>query len=409
MDLQVNVAAPSVMHIDLNSCFATVTQQAHPRLRGKPLAIAAYTSAGGCILASSIEAKKLGIKTGMRVRDAREICPDIIVRENDPDLVRDVSRKFMRICADYSPDVTPKSVDEIVMNFAPTRDYHKKTLTEIGQEIKKRFHDEIGEWIFCNVGISTNRFLAKLASSLHKPDGLDIIDHKNLKSVYSSVSLTDLNGINVRYQVRLNMVGIFTPLDFFDATDQTLRKQVFKGITGHYWYLRLRGFEVDDYKSERKSYGQEYSLGKKTSDPEKLASLIMMLTEKMGRRLRSSGNAAQGVHLALLYDDWTHWHRGHKFNEFLYTTPELFRKAMVIFSEAPIKKVVRKVAVTCFDLIPIDFMTPSLFDTEVEKKRQVSRAVDLINDRYGEYVVAPALMMKSRKTVIDRIAFGGLK
>lgn len=409
MDLQVNVAAPSVMHIDLNSCFATVAQQAHPRLRGRPLAIAAYTSAGGCILASSIEAKKLGIKTGMRVGDARKICPDIIVRENDPDLVRDVSRKFMDICADYSPDATPKSVDEIVINFAPTHNYHKKTLTEIGREIKKRFRDEIGEWIFCNVGISTNRFLAKLASSLHKPDGLDIIDHKNLKTVYSSVSLTDLNGINVRYQARLNMVGIFTPMDFFKATDLTLRKQVFKGIVGHYWYLRLRGFEVDDYKSERKSYSQEYSLGKKTDDPEKLAALIMMLTEKMGRRLRSSGNAAQGVHLAFLYDDWTHWHRGHRFNEFLYTTSELFRKAMAIFSEAPSKKIVRKVAVSCFDLVPLDFMTPSLFDTEVEKKRQVSRAVDLINDRYGEYIVTPALMMRSRKVVIDRIAFGGLK
>jgi DNA polymerase-4 len=373
------------------------------------LVIAAYTSGGGCILASSIEAKRLGIKTGMRVRDAREICPSIIVRENDPDLVRDVSHKFMNICADYSPDVTPKSVDEIVMNFTTTRDYHKKTLSEIGREIKKRFRAEIGEWIFCNVGISTNRFLAKLASSLHKPDGLDIINHENLVSVYSSVSLTDLNGINIRYQARLNMAGVFTPLDFFHSTDSVLRKQIFKGITGHYWYLRLRGWEVDDYKSERKSYGQEYSLGKKTGDHERLAGLIMMLTEKMGRRLRVSGNAAQGVHLALLYDDWTHWHHGRKFGQFLYTTPELFRKAMSLFSQAPAKKVVRRISVSCFDLAPIGFMTPSLFDTDVERKRQVSRAVDLINDRYGEYVVTPALMMESRKTVIDRIAFGGLK
>lgn len=409
MDLQVNQSKPQVMHIDLNSCFATVAQQAHPHLRGHPMVIAAYTTDRGCILASSIEAKKLGIETGMQVRQAREIYPDIIVRENDPELVRDVSRNFMRICGDYSPDVTPKSIDEIIIDFSNIDGYHKKSLTEIGMEIKKRFHREIGEWIFCNVGIATNRFLAKLASSLHKPDGLDVIDHENIMSVYSKVSLLKLNGINVRYQARLNMAGIFTPLDFFAATDRVLRKMVFKGIVGHYWYLRLRGWEVDNYKTERKSYGQEYSIGKKTADPQKLAALAMMLTEKMGRRLRNSGNTAQGIHLSLLYDDFSYWHRGRKFNEFLYTTPELFRKVMVLFSEAPSKKIVRKIAVSCFGLVPVGFMTPSLFETDVEKKRRVSQAVDLINDRYGEYVVVPALMIESRKTIIDRIAFAGLK
>jgi DNA polymerase-4 len=409
MDLQINTSEPRVMHIDLNSCFATVAQQAHPHLRGKPLAIAAYTTGGGCILATTKEAKRLGIQTGMRVRDARQICPDIIVRENDPDLVRDVSGNFMRICGDYSPEVIPKSIDEIIINFEATGDYHKKTLPEIGMEIKKRFRKEIGEWISCNVGISTNRFLAKLASSLHKPDGLDVIDHKNLLDVYSSIPLLQLNGINVRYQRRLNVAGIVTPLDFFFATEATLRRQVFKGVVGNYWYFRLRGWEVDDYRSERKSYGQEYSLGKKTDDPDKLSAVIMMLTEKMGRRLRSRNLVAQGVHLGLLHDDWSHWHKGKKFDEILYTTPELFKKAMDIFGHWPERKIVRKVAVTCFYLKPLDTVTPSLFDDDVERKRKAYKAVDFINDRYGEYVVAPATMMETRKTIIDRIAFAGLK
>ena len=248
MDLPINNTNPTVVHIDLNSCFATVMQQAHIQLRGKPLVIAAYTTDGGCILASSIEAKKLGIKTGMRVGEAKEIYPNIIVRESDTDLIRDASSKFINICEDYSPDVTPKSIDEVVMNFAGIEDYWKKSLTEIGYEIKKRFHKEIGEWIFCNVGISTNRVLAKLASSLHKPDGLDIIDQENIHQVYSSIKLTDFPGINTQYQIRLNAAGIFTPLDFLSAKDDFLRKVVFKSIVGHYWYLRLRGYEVDDYK-----------------------------------------------------------------------------------------------------------------------------------------------------------------
>ena len=409
MDLPINTAAPSLIHIDLNSCFATIMQQAHIHLRGKPLVIAAYTTPGGCILSPSIEAKKLGIKTGMRVREAKEIYSDVIVRESDPELIRDASRKFIKICEEYSPDVTPKSIDEVVMNFSGLGDYWKKSLTEIGREIKKRFRREIGEWIFCNVGIATNRVLAKLASSLHKPDGLDVINQQNIHQIYSSIKLTDFPGINIQYQIRLNAAGIFTPLDFLSARDDFLKKIVFKGIVGHYWYLRLRGYEVDDFKSARKSFGQEYSLGEKTNDPEKLAKLIMMLTEKMGRRLRASGQTAQGIHLGLLYDDGTFWHKGKKFFESLYTTAELFKKVMSIFSQQPGKKIVRKITVSCFDFAPVDSQTLFLFEDSIEKKRKVSAAVDEINDRYGEYVISSALMIESKKTILDRIAFGNRK
>lgn len=409
MDLLINQASPAVMHIDLNSCFATVIQQTRPHLRGKPLIIAAYHTPGGCILAPSIEAKKLGIKTGMRVREAKEICPDVIVRESDPELIRDVSAKFMKICEDYSPNVVLKSIDEVVIDFKGMESYWKKSLIEIAREIKKRFREEIGEWIFCNVGISTNRMLAKLASSFHKPDGLNIIYYQNIKKIYPLINLTDFPGINIRYQARLNAVGIFTALEFLRAEDNFLRYQVFQSIVGHYWYLRLRGYEVDDFETTRKSFGQEYSLGQKTSDPEKLSSLIMMLTEKMGRRLRASNQTALGIHLGLLYDDWTFWHRGKKFNEFLYTTQELFKKVIIIFNQQPAKKIVRKISVSCFDLTPVSYQTLSLFEDNFEKRRKVSIAVDKINDRYGEYVVAPALMMESKKTILDRIAFGNRK
>lgn len=409
MDLPINPEPPSLIHIDLNSCFATVMQQAHIHLRGKPLVIVAYTSPGGCILSPSIEAKKFGIKTGMRVKDAKEICPEVIVRQSDTDLIRDASSKFIKICEDYSPDVTPKSIDEVVMDFIETKDYWKKSLPEIGREIKMRFRKEIGEWISCNVGIASNRMLSKLASGLHKPDGLDVINQGNIYQIYSSIKLTDFPGINTRYEIRLNAAGIFTPLDFLATKDDYLRKVVFKGIVGHYWYKRLRGYEVDNYKSDRKSFGQEYSLGEKTSDPEKLSKLIMMLTEKMGRRLRASRQTAYGIHLGLLYDDWTFWHKGKKFTESLYTTLELFQKIMFIFSQQPRKKVVRKIAVTCFDFIPVDSQTLSLFEDSIEKKRKVSLAVDEINDRYGEYVISPALMIESKKTILDRIAFGNRK
>src|SRR3954454_19599964 len=108
MSLELNHNNATIMHIDLNSAFSTIEQQANPLLRGKPIVVAAYNSPNGCVVAPSIEAKTYGIKTGMTVRDARLLCPQVIVRTPDPAKYRYVHLAFRRIFTHYSPDVTPK-------------------------------------------------------------------------------------------------------------------------------------------------------------------------------------------------------------------------------------------------------------------------------------------------------------
>ena len=166
----------------------------------------------------------------MAVRDARLLYPSVIVRTPDPSKYRAVHLQFRKIFTDYSPDVSPKSIDEAVIDFTNTYALYNRTLPDIGREIKRRFKNEIGEWMVCSIGISTNRFLAKLAASLKKPDGLETIDHTNVLSVYEQASLLDLNGINTRFQARLNAQGIFTPMEFFQAPLDTLKQQVFQSI-----------------------------------------------------------------------------------------------------------------------------------------------------------------------------------
>jgi DNA polymerase IV len=298
MALPINRNQPLVMHVDLNSCFATIEQQANPLLRGKPIVVAAYNSPNGCVVAPSIEAKQYGIKTGMTVRDATLLYPPVIVRTPDPAKYRAVHLQFRNIFKDYSPDVSPKSIDEAVIDFTDTYALYNRTLPDIGREIKRRFREEIGEWMRCSIGIGTNRFLAKLAASLQKPDGLTVIDHTSVLKVYQAVSLLDLNGINTRYQARLNAYGIHTPMEFFQAPLDTLKKQVFQSIVGYYWFLRLRGYEIDQVDFARKSFGNTYALGKQTNDPKELSRLLMKLCEKTGRRLRHAAYAAQGVHVS---------------------------------------------------------------------------------------------------------------
>jgi DNA polymerase-4 len=408
-DLPLNKNKPFVMHIDLNSCFATVTQQAFPHLRGKPVAIAAYVTPNGCVLSPSIEAKKMGVKTGSTVREAKLLCPDIVVRTADAAMIRDVHVKFKRIFKDYSPNVTPKSIDEAVIDFESMEHLVDGKQEQIAREIKRRMRTEIGEWISCSVGISTNRFLAKLAASLIKPDGLVTITHENVRSVYEKIDLQDLNGIATRMEARLNMYGIYTPLQFLDAPLMLLKQQVFKSINGYYWYLRLRGYEIDQVDFGRKSFGQDYAMKEHTADPGKLGKIIMHLCEKMGRRLRRHGMAARGIHVSVVYRDGTHWHRGRLRERDMYTSQELYRNTLLVFNQQPERKVVSKISVSCYDLRPCESSQPGLFDEGPDKARRLSDAMDRINDRYGEYVITPVMMMGMEKVVMDRIAFGAVK
>lgn len=408
MDLPVNKNKPLVMHIDLNSCFATIEQQANPLLRGKPIVVVAYETPNGCVLAPSIEAKKLGIKTGMRVKEAKILYPGVIVRPSDPEKYRDVHLKFKKIFIDYSDIVVPKSIDEAIIDFRGMERLNLD-LISIACEIKQRMRKEIGEWIICSIGISTNRFLAKLAASLHKPDGLDVITINNIKDIYNAVSLLDLNGINVRFQARLNAYGIFTPMDFLNADCQTLERKVFKSICGRQWYERIRGYEVDDVEFRTKSIGQQYALKEWTSDPKKICPMIMKLCEKMGRRLRRKSFIACGIHVGVLYKDGTYWHRARLINGQMYTTMELYHNALLIYNQQPETKVITNISVSCYDLKPSTSSQMTFFDADIDKTRKTSDAMDEINDRWGEFVITPALMMGMGKTIIDRIAFGGTK
>jgi len=409
MELPLNKNRPLVMHIDLNSCFATVCQQAHIHLRGKPVVIAAYPTNNGCIISPSIEAKKLGIKVGMRVRDAKLISKDVIVRETDPMMVRDVHIKFKKIFQDYTPSVTPKSIDEAVLDFAGMESFLKWKLTDIAQEIKMRLRREIGEWISCSIGIGTNRFWAKTGASLKKPDGLEVVDYTRIQQVYVKLALTDLYGINKGFEARLNARGIFTPLQFFSASRFILEKQVFQSICGYYWFLRLRGYEIDNVEFSRKSFGQDYALAKKTANIEELSVILMKLCEKMGRRLRRAGYEAQGLHIAFLYHDYTFWHKGKKRNTKISSTIDLYKGLLLLFHLQPEKKVVVKISISCYDLVKKDNSQLELFDEDRNKKIKVSEALDKVNDQYGEFTIIPALMMKSDNLALDRIAFGGVK
>lgn len=394
------------MHIDLNSCFATIEQQANPKIRGKPVAVAAYTTPSGCIVAPSIEAKRLGITVGMRVKDGKMIYPNLIVLPPDPNKYRNVHIMLRSLLFEYTDQVVPKSIDEFILNLEgyPAM---RKGIVNIGREIKDRIKSEIGDWLTVSIGIAPNRFLAKTGAGLNKPDGLDVIDIHNFEQIYSRLALTELCGIKIRNAIRLNNFGIHTVKDFYDAPVATL-KGAFQSINGYYWYVRLHGWEVDDIEYGRHSYGNSYALPKPLVTLEQLSPLLQKLVEKTGARMRKAGFSARGVHVAVVYRDHNFWHHGVSLQEYIYDSKDIYKIALKILSKSPYKSPVRELAESCFNLAKLEQTQLDIFEN-VPRKINLVTAVDTINEKWGSFVITPARMLGMDDLVIDRVAFGGVK
>lgn len=399
-DVPFNPAPPRIMHIDLNSCFASVEQQANPLLRGKPVVVAAYAKKFGCILAPSIEAKLYGIKTGMTVEEGQKRCPYLIVREADPPKYREVHKCIGQLLSEYSAKVISKSIDEYALDFSqsPARYTPLKT----AREIKHRIKSEIGSHLRTSVGISTNQILAKLGSGLHKPDGLDVIDRTNYIEIYRKIKLQDFCGINVKNEARLNRVGVHTALQFYQGSIQRLCS-AFESVMGRYWYTRLRGYEIDDIEFSRRSFGQSYVLPRPMEYGE-WRPILAKLAVKAARRLRRDGYLATGIHLFLLFGDHTKWHTGRRGATALYDDPSLLQSALTLYEQSAPKKRVKKLAVSFFGLQEDSGQLNLLVD-KIKQKDLVS-AIDKINDKWGEYALTYGSFLGSIGHVRDAIAFG---
>lgn len=401
-----NTEKPMIMHIDLNSAFATAEQQAHPSLRGRPMGVTNRISKECCVIAASYEAKDIGIKVGMRRSEAVAICPEFILLETDPPKYNAVYQKLIKIMRSYSPKIKMKSIDEGVIDFHGLEPVlNGRSLEEIGYEIKQRVKNEIGDWMRINIGIGTNQFLAKQAAGWHKPDGLDKIDSTNLLEYYKSMKLTDLTGIAEKNEARLNALGIFTPFDFIKADEMLLKKQVFRSINGTYWYKRLRGYEMDDNETSLGMVGRQWVVKDPSDKDDYLIPCLSFLCETTGMKLRFREVEARGVCVWVSYQNGEFWKGKRMYKSTFYTNQEILRRALEQFNQRP-HGIVRTMGIFCYELTPSQRSQLSMFD-DVAKKDWLTKAVDEINDFYGTFTVYSGTSLEGKKVIKQKIPFGG--
>ena len=296
----------TILHVDFNSYFATVEQQANPRLRGKPVGVTGGDRMKRTVLgAASVEAKKFGVKTGMQIWEARKLCPQIILVAGDSDKYLEVTKRFLNILKDYSPYLEVFSIDECFLELphsviarSPRRP--RNDVVKIALSIKSRIQTEIGEWITCSIGISYNKLMAKLAGSLYKPDGLVMIeDQKAASFILDRVPLDEICGIGGRIKARLNKLGIFN-FKQLRAVPLNILLFEFKSY-GKFLYDAARGIDYSKVlpfyeKEEVKSIGHRHTISYDTADLQEIKQILLKLSEMIAARLRAKNLLGKTVH-----------------------------------------------------------------------------------------------------------------
>lgn len=392
-----------VMHVDMNSYFASVEQQANPFLRGKPVAICSRISTNACIIACSVEAKKLGIKTGFSLQEARDLAPDIVALEVDPPKVRSTTERIFSIFADYTSAVEAYSIDEAFLDLTGligSLEEAEKTAIAI----KRRIKEEVGEWLKCSVGISFTRWLAKFAGELHKPDGLTILRKEDLISAYKGKPVDDAWGIAKGWKTRLAAIGINTLDELLSADPFELRRRF--GMPGYLIWANIAGLDIERVKpidnSQPKSVGHSYVFHKRTADGKEIASIMMKLCERVGRRLRATGLEARLIGVGWGYEEGGNGNR-RRCPAAVFESYDIFQAAWAAFREKWDGRTVYSLAVTSSDLIPTSGQL-SFFDDE-GRRRAMAKALDNVNDRHGEYAIIRGRMWGIAQSAPERVGF----
>lgn len=293
------------LYVDFNSYFASVEQQERPELRGKPVGVIPVKAETTCCIAASYEAKKFGVKTGTPVREARELCPDIIFVEARPYLYIEYHHRLVKVVESCTPVERTMSIDEMVCKLTGSQQRREVALA-LADRIKQAIQREVGNHILSSIGIAPNVFLAKVASDMKKPDGCIIIEQHELPEKLLPLKLRELYGIGKRMEQRLNNAAIFTVAQLYAANRQQLRS-AWGSIEGDRLYDKLRGQEVFELKRPRHSLGHSHVLPPALRSPQAALSVLHRLLQKACMRLRSYALFASSIHVKVKFIDQPSW------------------------------------------------------------------------------------------------------
>jgi DNA polymerase IV len=424
------------LFVDLNSYFASVEQQVRPELRGRPVGVVPMMADTTCCIAASYEAKAFGVKTGTIVADAKRMCPDIVLVEARHKIYVDYHRRIVEAVENCLPVTAVLSIDEMACRLMG-RERPLLAAMDLGRKVKASIIERVGPMMRSSVGLATNRYLAKVASDMEKPNGLVALPRDILPEALARLTLRDLPGIGAKTEKRLNDKGVTTMSQLL-ALNCEQAGELWGSVWGERLWHWLQGEDFDMVDAEHlKSISHSHVLAPEMRTPEKSWAVAHKLLHKAAMRLRTNGLWASSIGLAVGFavprgekSPVSHpsdkdpspgtpiarfgvptrgWHDDIKLSE-CRDNPTLIAALRRLWESRPSGQDFDQpyfIGVQLNGLVPDRLHSLNLFDAlDGEQSRtRLLEAMDELNNKYGLSTLAPATMLTAYKAAPTRIAF----
>lgn len=409
--------ARNFLLVDINSYFATLLQQENPILRGKPVVIVKDLGRT-CVIAASKEAKELGIKTGSNVIAARHLASNLIELKAEFDLYLSATRKLEKLFKSFAPHVYLYSLDEAFLEVTDCRLHLYPDLQQLGKIIQDKIKQELGEWVTANVGIGSNRLLAKMAAEIGSKACVFEINQDNLDPVLASVEFKDVCGIGTRLAEKLFRMGVTHPyqIRFYSQTD-------LEPLFGPFWsrellkiaygeephHLQLLDDDAYLFQS-MKSVSRSITAWKLVDSYQQIRQILFNLAREVIYKMRRMGLAGRRVAVALIGSNEM-WHCQQTYKSFISHTPEMFVLIESWLQQKwhqqfkPIKFVVS------IGLLQNSNQLTSPLLPCWQKQEKIETAIDQLDERYGLYTVRSAVLQQQTELIKPEVTgfFGDRK
>ena len=385
-----------ILHLDMDAFFAAVEVRDNPDLAGKPVIIG-HPGPRGVVATCSYEARKFGVHSAMPSATALRLCPEGIWVRGRMERYAEISREIRKRMRDCSPLVEPLSIDEAFVDLTGI-------VTDlvggagIGMNLKAQIVKDHG--LTASVGIAPNKFLAKIASDLEKPDGLVLFPHEAVRTRLWPLPVERLWGVGPKTGERLKAGGVHRIEDLANRSESAIASLV-GGRAARHLQALARG--EDDRpvvpSREAKSISSERTYETDLNDPDDIDRAFLARSVQVARELRKDGLTARTVHIKIRTGDFTTWTRAATLAEptdlaetIVKAAREMYRARIDLHGKG-----VRLLGVGASHLVPADRGQPSLFpDPVAERARRLARATDAVRDRMGEKSVTRARLLKKK-------------
>lgn len=372
-----------ILHVDMDAFYAAVEVLDDPSLAGRPVLVGGSPEGRGVVAAASYEARRFGVRSAMPAARAVRLCPDAVFLKPRVARYVEMSERILAILQTYTPLVEPLSIDEAFLDVTGSQALFGPAAA-IGRDIKRRIAAETG--LIASVGVAPNKFLAKLASDLEKPDGFVVITADQARARLAPLPVTRLWGVGQATAAVLSRVGVLTVADLLEVPPVRLR--LLLGDQSD--HLRRLAAGQDDRPvqpaREARSIGNETTFAEDIADPDLLRDIVDHLAEKVAWRLRRAGLAGRTITLKARFPDFTTPTRSHSLPRATQSTVAIRAAARELLARRLDRRgrPLRLLGVTSSHLEPAAAVQVELFSDPGDRREQhLDQVIDRVNERFG--------------------------